>query len=230
MITETRRCHICGTVVQAKEFCPVCMANFEHRRPADQMISEEREIEMRRLGGPLEIPFGLIHQRIEELVGRPVFTHEMGLNWEGLLAEASHREHPTLQEVIELVPEEKRLIVNPEDPDHIVILMDALLEKTERHKPYGDLVTFAELQLRKRVRPEVLVAALDNYAYNGAAISAYVVCALINRVRRRISRPQLRRLAQAATHGVKDQNVRGHQPDAAKYQQVLELVQRKLSR
>ena len=34
------------------------------------------------------VDFGKFHEGLEKLVGRPVFTHEMGLNYEGLKEEA----------------------------------------------------------------------------------------------------------------------------------------------
>lgn len=230
MATETRTCHVCGTVVSAKEFCPICIASFEHRRPADEMTGEEREIEMRRVRGPLEIPFELVHQRVKELVGRPVFIHEMGSrNWQSLVDEASHRRHPTLQEVLELIPEEKRLVVNPEDPEDMMILMDTLRQHDKKRRPPTKM-SFAQLYERRRVKLEELVQTFEKYARSGAGINARVVHELIYRVRRRIGRHQLKRLAQAAAHGANDQATRGHKADAAEYQKVLDLVQRKLAR
>lgn len=76
------------------------------------MSADEREAEMRVLGETLEVPFGLVHGRIEQLVGRPVWTHEMGLNWEGLCKEARWASRSaTVNEIIDLIPAEKRIIV-----------------------------------------------------------------------------------------------------------------------
>jgi len=75
------------------------------------MTGEERAKEMELLFGALEIPVRMVHERIEELVGRPVFTHEMGLNSDGLIQEARNRQHPSLREVVDLIPPEKRIIV-----------------------------------------------------------------------------------------------------------------------
>lgn len=36
----------------------------------------------------LLVPFSKFHEALEFLLGRPVWTHELGLNWEGLKAEA----------------------------------------------------------------------------------------------------------------------------------------------
>lgn len=54
------------------------------------MTPSEREKEFRSWG-KAEIEFSKIHKRLEELVGRPVWTHEFGLNWDGLIQEAKDR-------------------------------------------------------------------------------------------------------------------------------------------
>lgn len=76
-MAEERTCSVCGTEGLTGE-CPVCAAAWEKRRPAEEMTREERTAALDALPEKLEIEFSKIHQRIEELVGRPVFTHEMG--------------------------------------------------------------------------------------------------------------------------------------------------------
>ncbi len=64
------------------------------------------------------MPFSVFHKAIEEALGRPVWTHEMGLNWEGLLKELlGENPQPTLEDIINLLPKGKRMIVilNKED-------------------------------------------------------------------------------------------------------------------
>lgn len=92
------------------ECCSACVDGFDTRRKADEMTGEDRRAEMLRMG-IMTMPFDKIHQRIEELVGRPVWTHEMGLNWAGLVEEAASRKAPTMQEIIDLVPPEKLIVV-----------------------------------------------------------------------------------------------------------------------
>lgn len=75
-MAETRTCHICGTVTA--EWCPTCVTSFEKRRDADGMTPDERVAEFDSLCGPLEIPFSMLHQRIGELAGRAIWTHELG--------------------------------------------------------------------------------------------------------------------------------------------------------
>jgi hypothetical protein len=57
------------------------------------------------------MPFDVFHKSVENALGRPVFTHEFGLNRAGLLAELNGGPQPTLAEVIELIPEDKRIVV-----------------------------------------------------------------------------------------------------------------------
>lgn len=109
---ETRTCHFCSRSVGAKEYCNHCVVMWNLRPRPEEMTPDGREAEMRSLGGPMEVPFDLMHQRMEQLVGRPVWTHEMGLNWDGLCKEARWEGRAaTMQEVIELIPEEKRIIL-----------------------------------------------------------------------------------------------------------------------
>jgi hypothetical protein len=108
---ETRDCHIHGTTLGKHESCPKCLDDFENRPDAEQMTGNQRADEMKRLDGPMEIPFSNVHQRIEELVGRPVWTHEIGLNWQGLVDEAANRSHPSMTEIIDLIPADKQVII-----------------------------------------------------------------------------------------------------------------------
>ena len=56
------------------------------------------------------MPFPVFRQALEEALGRPVWTHEMGPNCEGLKAELlGERPAPSFEEIIALIPEEKRL-------------------------------------------------------------------------------------------------------------------------
>jgi len=58
------------------------------------------------------MPFDVFHAAIERVLDRPVYTHEFGLNWDGLVAEyLGKAKKPTLKEIIDLIPEEKRIVV-----------------------------------------------------------------------------------------------------------------------
>lgn len=58
------------------------------------------------------MPFDVFHESIEKALGRPVYTHEFGLNREGLMKELlGEKDAPTFEEIIGLIPEEKRILV-----------------------------------------------------------------------------------------------------------------------
>ena len=57
-------------------------------------------------------PFQVFHKAIEEALGRPVWTHEFGLNYDGIVAEfLGEKQPPTMQEIIDLIPAEKRIVI-----------------------------------------------------------------------------------------------------------------------
>jgi len=75
--------------------------SFEQR--AKFQISEKR----------LCMPFNVFHEAVEKHIGRPVFTHEFGLNYDGIKREIYYENltPPTFEEIINLIPEDKRLIL-----------------------------------------------------------------------------------------------------------------------
>lgn len=76
--------------------CAECIKEILARRHPDDMTDTEVEAEMRYWENyEIMIPFHkYIHPRLEQLVGRPVWTHEIGRNWEGLIEEAKNRTKP----------------------------------------------------------------------------------------------------------------------------------------
>lgn len=57
-------------------------------------------------------PFDVFHEAIEKSLGRPVWTHEFGLNYEGIVREFQGEiPAPSIDEIINLIPEEKRIII-----------------------------------------------------------------------------------------------------------------------
>lgn len=78
-----------------KEWTPHQLASF-------QMVQDK-----------LCVPFGEFHKAMEIALGRPVWTHEFGLNKAGLMEELAGRAGaPTMDEIIALIPAEKLLIVS----------------------------------------------------------------------------------------------------------------------
>lgn len=55
--------------------------------------------------------FSRFHEAMEAVLGRPVWTHEFA-DWKRLQQEyESERESATLQEIMNMIPEEKRIVV-----------------------------------------------------------------------------------------------------------------------
>lgn len=58
------------------------------------------------------MPFGVYHEALEKTLKRPVFTHELA-HPENLQKEMlGERPRPTMDEIINLVPSEKRIVIN----------------------------------------------------------------------------------------------------------------------
>ncbi len=57
-------------------------------------------------------PFDIFHEAVEKILDRPVFTHEFGLNYNGICKEfLDENKAPTINQIIEMIPEEKRILV-----------------------------------------------------------------------------------------------------------------------
>lgn len=57
------------------------------------------------------MPFGVFHEAVEKALGRPVWTHEFG-SMGNLKAELmGDRPAPTMREIVDMIPAEKRVIV-----------------------------------------------------------------------------------------------------------------------
>jgi hypothetical protein len=58
------------------------------------------------------MPFVEFHEAMERTLGRPVLTHEFGLDWHGLQCELlGDRPVPTRDDLLALLPEERRRFV-----------------------------------------------------------------------------------------------------------------------
>jgi hypothetical protein len=61
------------------------------------------------------MPFHVFHAAMEEALGRPVYTHEFALDRSGLLQELlGERPALTLNEILQLIPASKRVVVWPD--------------------------------------------------------------------------------------------------------------------
>ena len=56
--------------------------------------------------------FGTFHGALEEVLGRPIFTHELGMNLDGIKKEfEGDGSAPTFQEILDLIPAEKLIVM-----------------------------------------------------------------------------------------------------------------------
>ena len=61
------------------------------------------------------MPFDVFHEAAEAVLGRPVYTHEFADQEANIQEYLGQRPAPTLEEIIALIPEEKRIIIWPDD-------------------------------------------------------------------------------------------------------------------
>ena len=71
----------------------------------------DREIaEFQMMTNELCIPFARFHEAMEKALNRPIFTHEFA--FPGLRDELfGDKPAPTFQEILDLIPEDKRIVV-----------------------------------------------------------------------------------------------------------------------
>ena len=91
------------TKEQAIAFCTNrCYDNMTYRQIAEFQMEQDR----------LCVPFDVFHKAMEKTLGRPVFTHEFGLNREGLRKELyGEKEAPTFEEICDMIPKEKLILI-----------------------------------------------------------------------------------------------------------------------
>lgn len=60
----------------------------------------------------LSMPFEVFHKALEETLGRPVWTHELGLNADGIQKELiGETPAPTIDDILNLIPKDKWILV-----------------------------------------------------------------------------------------------------------------------
>lgn len=58
------------------------------------------------------MPFAVFHEAVEKTLGRPVYTHEFGLNNEGLIAEMQGKRFPPdMDTILGMLPKDKTIVV-----------------------------------------------------------------------------------------------------------------------
>lgn len=76
-----------------------------------EILSNKEIVGFQLFENRLCMPFDIYHRAVEKVLGRPVWTHEFGLNIEGLRKEFKKGKSLTLKEIIELMPEEKQVFL-----------------------------------------------------------------------------------------------------------------------
>jgi len=75
-------------------------------------LSYHEKVKFQLFEKRLCMPFSIFHEALEESLGRPVFTHEMGYNLEGIQKEfLNDDDPPSFEDIMNLIPEEKRVVV-----------------------------------------------------------------------------------------------------------------------
>ena len=109
---DTYTCPWHNVTLSKTTYCEQCQKDFEERRDAKTMTVEERAVALEKMieNSILSMPFGQIHQRIEELVGRPVWTHELATP-KMLVCEIRSDNKATIGDVLDKMPDDKKCIV-----------------------------------------------------------------------------------------------------------------------
>ena len=57
-------------------------------------------------------PFDVFHEAVEKTLNRPVFTHEFGLNYNGIYNKIfNNAPAPSFEQILDLIPKDKQVIV-----------------------------------------------------------------------------------------------------------------------
>lgn len=80
-----------------------------------ELTAKER-VKLQLFGRLCCMPIQVFIDALSEVLGRPVYTHELALDWRGLEAEfLGQRRPPTTLEILDLIPVEKRILVEVSD-------------------------------------------------------------------------------------------------------------------
>ncbi len=74
--------------------------------------TDEEKVRFQLFQDRLAMPFGIFAEAVNNVLGRPVYTHEFGLNRDGLIKEfLGESPPPTFEEILALLPPDKILII-----------------------------------------------------------------------------------------------------------------------
>lgn len=82
-----------------------------YKSEAWKLMSDEEIVKLQLFQKLLCVPFGVYHKATETVLGRPVYTHEFAFRDSMVKEYLGEKEAPTLQEIMDLIPSEKRIII-----------------------------------------------------------------------------------------------------------------------
>jgi hypothetical protein len=94
------------TELTKKQATALCESRFW------ETMSYEERTKFQMIQERLCMPFEVFHEAITKYLDRPVYTHEFGLNRDGLMKEVfKGAPPPTIEEIINFIPAEKRMVI-----------------------------------------------------------------------------------------------------------------------
>lgn len=73
--------------------------------------SDEQIVRFQLFQDKLAVPFGRFHEAVEKVLGRSVWTHEFAGRDELVREYLGAKQAPTFDEIMNMIPEEKRIMV-----------------------------------------------------------------------------------------------------------------------
>lgn len=116
-MSDTRICPRHNATIPAEEPCPDCLTALQNAPDPETMTPDERQAECLSYFGAIQVAFPLIHERVEKLLRRPVWTHEFMYRDE--LAREARWDGPTsdMEDVLRRLPEKTPVIVVRVSPE-----------------------------------------------------------------------------------------------------------------
>jgi hypothetical protein len=112
MSSNTYTCPWHQAEIERGNHCPACLERYAALPDPKAMTIDERVAELEDWYDKaiLTIPMGTLSERIDGLVGRGVWTHEL-VNREALIREIRSGQEPSFEEVLDKIPADKQVIV-----------------------------------------------------------------------------------------------------------------------
>lgn len=77
-----------------------------------ELMDDHQKVNFQLFQERLCMPFDVFHEAITKVLGRPVYIHEFGLDYDSLVSEfLGDKKVPSLEDIMNLIPSEKRILV-----------------------------------------------------------------------------------------------------------------------